>query len=91
MLPDTRPADILRTAQARALKLFTPQVDAIRRGLECVVPAALLLFPSADDLEEMVCGRTRVDVDLLQRMTTYNHCSKHDQHVKYVCGRCRCC
>lgn len=48
------------------------QIDAIRRGLNKLVPQGFLNVISANDLEMWVCGRSKVDVDLLQRHTRYS-------------------
>lgn len=36
-----------------------------------------------DQLEEHVCGKAEVDIDLLQRMTEYSSCSSTDEHIRY--------
>lgn len=46
-----------------------------------VVPVELLRLFSWDELEEFVCGRKEVDVDLLEARTEYALCSRQDAHV----------
>jgi HECT-domain (ubiquitin-transferase) len=60
------------------------QMDAIHRGLGCVVPVDMFPFFSASDLEALVCGNPGIDLALLERMTTYHRCSKDDTHVKHL-------
>lgn len=66
---------------------FQTQTNAVRRGLGKVIPLdALGLFTWAN-LSFLVCGRgmTARDVDLLQRMTSYESgCSAQDEHVKWL-------
>eukprot|EP00466_Bigelowiella_natans_P001843 jgi/Bigna1/49812/estExt_Genewise1.C_570015 len=55
----------------------------MRRGLACVVPYALLSLFTWNELEAQVCGRSQMNVDLLQKMTKYNGCSPSDRHIQY--------
>ncbi len=50
---------------------FRRQTEAIRRGLATVVPYQVLSLFSWRDLQDQVCGRIVVDVDLLESMTRY--------------------
>lgn len=60
-----------------------PQAQAVRRGLETVVPQSMLSLLTWQELEVHVCGRPVVDVALLRANTEYNGCSKDDDHVKW--------
>ena len=51
---------------------FSVQAEAIRRGLATIVPQGLLALFSWTELESMVCGESRFDVELLKRNTTYS-------------------
>jgi len=62
---------------------FKQQCAAMRRGLACVVPYALLSLFTWNELEAQVCGRSQMNVDLLQKMTKYNGCSPSDRHIQY--------
>ena len=53
------------------LKEFHRQIDLIRQGLHSVVPCYYLTLFTAKELEEAVCGKGRIDVELLKRNTTY--------------------
>jgi len=65
------------------LNEFTPQVQAMRRGLATVVPAALLSLFTWEELEIQVCGRPQMNVDLLQKMTKYEGTHRADAlHIK---------
>jgi len=66
------------------LNEFTPQCQAIRRGLATVVPLALLSIFTWRELEVAICGRgmTLEDVALLERLTNYGGCSASDPHIK---------
>ncbi|TMW68517.1 hypothetical protein Poli38472_005985 [Pythium oligandrum] len=60
---------------------FDTQIEAVRRGLDKVVPTSLLPLFTGAELELMVCGSPEVDVDLLQRCTEYSGCKATDEHV----------
>lgn len=57
--------------QAR-LKESLLQVKCIRKGISQLVPEPFLNYLSGSDLEVLVCGRPRVDVDLLKKHTKYS-------------------
>lgn len=61
------------------------QIDAIRRGLTKLVPQPFMNTITAKDLEIWVCGRSRVDVDLLKRHTKYSAgLSEESDRVKFL-------
>jgi len=62
---------------------FKEQCAAMRRGLACVVPYALLSLFTWNELEAQVCGRSQMNVDLLQKMTKYQGCSASDRHIQF--------
>ncbi|CAF4110990.1 unnamed protein product, partial [Adineta steineri] len=55
------------------LNEFHRQIDYIRQGLHSVVPAYYLNLFTASELEEAVCGKGHIDVELLKRNTRYRH------------------
>jgi hypothetical protein len=55
------------------LNEFHRQIDCIRQGLHSVVPCYYLNLFTANELEEAVCGKGRIDVELLKRNTIYRH------------------
>jgi hypothetical protein len=65
-------------------KEFKVQCDAIRRGLATVVPLQLLSLFTWQELEVQVCGRPKMDVELLKKNTEYEGCSASDSHIQ-VC------
>ena len=48
------------------------QMGAIRRGIASIVPAELLRLFTWKEIEEMVCGKPTVDLDLLRSQTCYS-------------------
>lgn len=62
---------------------FDTQVEAIRRGLGTIVPQRLLMLFRWEELELMVCGQPKIDINLLKRMTVYSDCSENDAHIQY--------
>lgn len=64
------------------LNEFEPQCNAMRQGLATVVPCNYLPLLSWQDLEEQVCGKSKLDLDLLQKKTEYQNCSVSDAHVQ---------
>ena len=48
------------------------QMDAIRRGMNRVVPVQLLDLLTWSELEASVCGAAFIDVEMLRRHTIYS-------------------
>ena len=61
-----------RCYQEYRLNEFSRQIEYIRQGLHSVVPNNFLPFLTASELEEAVCGKSRIDIDLLKRNTQYD-------------------
>jgi len=59
------------------------QAEAVRRGLNMIVPYRLLSLFSWSDLEVMVCGVTEFDVNLLRSVTEYSGLNEDDQNVRF--------
>lgn len=68
---------------AYRLHEFDVQAEAVRSGLATIVPITLLSLFTAEELEEMVCGKAEIDVGLLKRITEYSGCTPQDQHIQY--------
>lgn len=60
---------------------FDKQAAAIREGLATIVPLSLLSLFTAEELEEMVCGKAEIDTNLLQSIAEYSGCSANDEHI----------
>lgn len=57
-------------------------LQEVYRGLAAIVPAELLSMYTATELEELICGKTDLNVDVLQRATVYEGAVKPtDPHV----------
>ncbi|KRX01353.1 HECT-domain-containing protein [Pseudocohnilembus persalinus] len=60
------------------------QIDAIKKGLYSILPKPLIKIFSATDLEEFVCGKKDVDLQLLKRHTNYSgDLNENSQLVNY--------
>ena len=59
------------------------QLNAVRRGLATIVPQHLLTLFTWRELEEMVCGVPKLDIELLQAMTTYKSYKSSDETINY--------
>ncbi len=53
------------------LNEFNRQINLIREGLYSIVPCYYLSLFTAKELEEAVCGKGRIDIELLKRNTYY--------------------
>jgi len=57
-------------------------VEAIRRGMDKIVPMDALNVMDWRELEILICGKKEIDVNLLRRHTTYSSpYSASDQHI----------
>ncbi|CAM4807592.1 unnamed protein product, partial [Rotaria magnacalcarata] len=57
---------------------FDRQIEFIRQGLYSVVPGYFLSLFTIVELEEAVCGKARIDIELLKQHTTYGGCYTSD-------------
>lgn len=48
------------------------QVDALRRGMSAIVPRQLFGLLSGEELEQRLCGKKTIDLELLKRHTEYS-------------------
>ena len=55
------------------LNEFNRPIDLIRQGLYSVVPSSFLSLFTGQELEEAVCGKREIDVELLKRNTRYEN------------------
>merc|ERR1712087_482039 len=76
-------ADWARLTLDYKLHEFDVQVEAMRRGLATIVPQRLLMLFTWDELELLVCGRPRTDLNLLKEKTVYSDCAEDDRHIEY--------
>ena len=53
------------------LTIFTSQTNAIKEGINAIVPEALFNVGSFDDLETWICGSCTIDLELLKAHTVY--------------------
>ncbi|CAF4614895.1 unnamed protein product, partial [Rotaria sp. Silwood2] len=65
------------------LNEFHRQIECIRQGLYSVVPGYFLVLFTASELEEMICGKGEMDVELLKRNTSYGgHYNKDSPSIQ---------
>ncbi len=63
------------------LNEFHRQIDFIRQGLYSIIPCYYLSLLTANELEEAVCGKGRIDVEILKRNTSYGRDYNQDSPV----------
>lgn len=61
----------VRTVLDERLRESQPQYEAIKRGIFKIIPKSLMNIVTSKELENWVCGRNTIDVDLLMRHTKY--------------------
>ncbi|CAF3226480.1 unnamed protein product [Rotaria sp. Silwood2] len=61
---------------------FHRQIDFIRQGLYSVVPSAYLSLFTASELEEAVCGKGYIDIEMLKRHTNYSSDSETSPYIE---------
>jgi hypothetical protein len=59
---------------------FDAQVDAIRRGLSCIVPFRSLQYLTPEELEICVCGDPEVDINFWKKNTKYTGSNFNANH-----------
>jgi hypothetical protein len=60
------------------LNEFHRQIEFIRQGLCSIVPFYFLSLFTPNELEEAVCGKGQIDIELLKRNTQYNYIDNQD-------------
>ncbi|CAF3325918.1 unnamed protein product [Rotaria socialis] len=60
---------------------FHRQINFIREGLYSIVPSCYLTLFTTTELEEAVCGKGYIDIDMLKRHTSYNNDSETTPHI----------
>lgn len=66
-----RRSDYLRLLEEARLSEAALQIDAMRRGMEDIIPLPALSLLTWYELEELVCGQRDIDLELLKRHTEY--------------------
>ncbi|CAF4819922.1 unnamed protein product [Rotaria sp. Silwood1] len=61
---------------------FYRQIEFIRQGLYSVVPWAYLTLFTANELEETVCGKGSIDIEMLKHHTEYKDYDESSPHIK---------
>jgi hypothetical protein len=62
---------------------FHRQIEYIRQGLYSVVPWGYLTLFTAHELEEAVCGKGYIDVEMLKRHTSYEDDDESSPHIQH--------
>ena len=63
---------------------FYRQIDYIRQGLYSVVPWGYLTLFTAHELEEAVCGKGYIDIEMLKRHTDYDDDDDDDESSPHI-------
>lgn len=58
------------------------QIKALQKGLLATIPVDILGLWAWQELEELVCGSSDIDIGRLQNNTQYIGVSRTDEHVK---------
>jgi hypothetical protein len=67
------------------LNEFSSQLAAIKKGLSTIVPIQLLTLFTPNELEQMICGRREISIDLLKANTRYRApINSSDAHVQLL-------
>ncbi|CAF5120412.1 unnamed protein product, partial [Rotaria magnacalcarata] len=61
---------------------FHRQIEFIRQGLYSVVPWANMTLFTAHELEEAVCGKGYIDIEMLKRHTRYKNDNASSPHIQ---------
>ena len=59
------------------------QMEAIRKGMLKVIPQSLVKLYSWCELEIKICGKLKIDVEALKKITDYNNCKQSDIAIQY--------
>ena len=74
--------DYCRRYRQYRLNEFYRQIKFIRQGLYSVVPWAYLTLFTAHELEEAVCGKGYIDIEMLKRHTEYDEDQESSPHIQ---------
>ncbi|KAL6073675.1 HECT domain-containing protein [Balamuthia mandrillaris] len=62
---------------------FELQIQAMKNGLDSIVPTRLLALFTPQELELAICGRPDIDLEILKKNTKYNGCNENTTEVKF--------
>ncbi len=54
------------------------------QGLTCVLPTELLPIFTPSEMEQLLCGKATIDVQLLKRVAAYEFVQPTDQHIVWL-------
>jgi E3 ubiquitin-protein ligase HERC2 len=60
-----------------------PACRLVRRGLETQLPRSALTLLTGRELEQLVCGKPTIDLELLKSATEYSGCAVTDPHIQW--------
>ncbi|XP_060527187.1 probable E3 ubiquitin-protein ligase HERC1 [Cylas formicarius] len=66
------------------LREFDLQVAAVREGMSGIIPVPLLSLMTAEHMEQLVCGMTRISIAVLKRIVRYRELDENHQLVKWL-------
>ncbi|CAF3346877.1 unnamed protein product [Rotaria socialis] len=61
---------------------FRRQIEYIRQGLCSIVPNSFMTFLTVNELEDAVCGKGHIDIELLKRNTQYSNCKNDTPFIQ---------
>jgi len=64
------------------LNEFRRQIEYIHQGLCSVIPNHFLTLLKDNELEEAVCGKSQIDIQLLKRNTQYNNSNLESPYIE---------
>ena len=62
---------------------FMAQIENIKKGFNSVIPSSIFQVLNWRQLEEMVCGKTKLDIRDLKKNTRYDGYNENDKVVKW--------
>lgn len=75
--------EYINRCRAYRVNEFKVQSEAIRRGLATVVPHQVLSLLTWEELELLICGTPKMDIELFKRNTTYGSgVAATDNHIQ---------
>ncbi|CAF5219035.1 unnamed protein product [Rotaria magnacalcarata] len=61
---------------------FRRQIEYNRQGICSIVPNSFMAFLTVNELEDAVCGKGHIDIELLKRNTQYSNCKNDTPFIQ---------
>ena len=75
--------EYIKLAKSKRINEFETQIECIKKGIYSGIDKNILLILNWKQLEEMVCGKNKLDINDLKKHTEYHGYNANDEIIKW--------